>query len=495
MEKKIKFYTYLFNFIKTKPLSFKQRQQLVKQSGILDETWYLYHYRDVDIDAALHFAIHGLNEGRIADAKHLDLWTGIIDPSLIHDLREQVFSKNPVVMPYAAWLLGRWFASRELWKEALEVVSVLVSKQGLKKVSTPVFLLWIDALRLTGKLKKAQKVLFKRLTYEYSVDLRLSQANLINESAINVEVKTEKWFESINGIFDYHQLASISLLDSLNKLSIDNLKCITSSNVVDKQKDLISVVVPCFNAASIIKTTIRSLQNQSWKFLEIIVVDDASTDDTVDVIRVMAVDDERIKLVTLEENSGAYFCRNYGVSLATGEFITVHDADDWSHCQKLELQVMALEQDASYMASFSSWVRVSSDMEFGSWQTPSGWNGWVHRNTSSLMVRKQVIEDIGFWDNVICNADTEYHQRILMYYGNDSIIQVLPSVPLSFGRFHAQSLTQLGPTNIFTIFSGLRKDYTEAYMNWHQTIESKSDLYMPLNAGKREFEVPAAMLR
>jgi hypothetical protein len=481
----------------SKPLSFKQRANLVKQAGILDEQWYLNYYQDVDIDAALHFAIHGFQEGRMADERHLQLWSAQDSSELIDELHKQVLTKNPVVMPYAAWLLGRWYASRQCWKEALEVVSILVSKQGMLNVSTPVILLFVDALRHTGKVKKAKKVLLKRLKDQSSVDLKLSLANLIVAFKDDSIPKATEWLDIVNTIYVDKGLEAIGIKESHSR-SIDSIECVLNQHIAnDKsfQDSLVSIVVPCFNASAHIETTLRSLQHQSWQQLEIIVVDDASTDNSVELVQALADQDSRIKVVELQQNSGAYFCRNYGVSVSNGDYITVHDADDWSHCRKIELQVKAIQHSDSSMASISSWVRVSEDMQFGSWQTPSGWAGWVHRNISSLMLKKQVIEAIGYWDNVVCNADTEYYQRLLKYFGDDCVLHVLPDTPLAFGRFHAQSLTQVGPTNIFSIFGGLRKDYTDAYLNWHCSIKSREELYMPMHSAKRIFEVPPKMNR
>jgi hypothetical protein len=416
---------------------------------------------------------------------------------LVKELHKQVLTKNPVVMPYAAWLLGRWYASRGRWKEALEVISILVSKQGMLKVSEPVFLLWIDSLRFMGKAKKARKMLLKRLKVQPSIDLKLSLANVIAELEEDVVLKSFNWLNTLNSIYVDKGLETISIGDN-HPRSIDNIACALKLDTAsDKilRRSLVSIIVPCFNASAHIEAMIRSLQNQSWKNIEIIVVDDASTDNSVELVKALANQDSRLKVLELEQNLGAYYCRNYGVSVCNGDFITVHDADDWSHCRKIELQVKAIQHSDSSMASISSWVRVSEDMLFGSWQTPSGWAGGVHRNISSLMLKKKVVEDIGYWDNVICNADTEYYHRLVKFYGEGCISHVLADTPLAFGRFHAQSLTQLGSTNIFTIFGGLRKDYTDAYMDWHQSVQSKDDLYMPLNAKKRAFEVPLEMLR
>ena len=93
-------------------------------------------------------------------------------------------------------------------------------------------------------------------------------------------------------------------------------------------KELVSIVIPTYNAANFIVDTILSVLNQSHSDLEVIVVDDCSTDDTVSIVKKMCDEDFRIRLVSLEKNMGGPAGpRNIGVAAAGGKWVCFLDAD------------------------------------------------------------------------------------------------------------------------------------------------------------------------
>lgn len=105
---------------------------------------------------------------------------------------------------------------------------------------------------------------------------------------------------------------------------------------------LISVVIPTYNREGVIKQSIDSVLTQTWSNLEIIVVDDCSTDQTETLIR--SLQDERIRYVKNSRNMGAGGSRNIGMQHARGEYIAFQDSDDIWHFQKLEKQMKALKE-------------------------------------------------------------------------------------------------------------------------------------------------------
>lgn len=88
---------------------------------------------------------------------------------------------------------------------------------------------------------------------------------------------------------------------------------------------MISVIIPVYNKVTCIKKTIQSVLNQSYKNIEVLCVDDGSTDGTIEVIR--SFEDSRIKLFS-KKNGGVSSARNYGIEHATGEWFFFLDADD-----------------------------------------------------------------------------------------------------------------------------------------------------------------------
>ncbi|HFF5272228.1 TPA: glycosyltransferase family 2 protein, partial [Acinetobacter baumannii] len=103
--------------------------------------------------------------------------------------------------------------------------------------------------------------------------------------------------------------------------------------------NLVSIITPSYNSAKYIGKTIDSVISQTYKKWELIIIDDCSTDSSVEIIKDYENKDNRIKLIQLKENSGAAVARNTGIQLARGRFIAFLDSDDSWLPEKLEKQL------------------------------------------------------------------------------------------------------------------------------------------------------------
>jgi teichuronic acid biosynthesis glycosyltransferase TuaG len=102
---------------------------------------------------------------------------------------------------------------------------------------------------------------------------------------------------------------------------------------------LVSVVMPAYNAQRWIAQSIRSVQSQTMRNWELIVVDDCSSDRTRQIVEELAAEDPRIKLVCCEENGGVAKARNRGMDLSKGDYVALLDSDDLWYPEKLEHQL------------------------------------------------------------------------------------------------------------------------------------------------------------
>lgn len=109
--------------------------------------------------------------------------------------------------------------------------------------------------------------------------------------------------------------------------------------------ELVSIITPTYNAEKFIKKTLKSVQNQTYQNWEMILIDDASTDETVKIISDFAKKDSRIKLFKLEKNSGNGFARNVALEKIVGKYIAYLDADDLWFPMKLEKQIQFLKEN------------------------------------------------------------------------------------------------------------------------------------------------------
>ena len=117
------------------------------------------------------------------------------------------------------------------------------------------------------------------------------------------------------------------------------------------EEKLVSVCINAYNSADVIAQTIESVLNQTYKNLQIIVVDDCSTDNTAEVVK--SFDDERIELYSLPKNGNISNANNECLHRARGEYIAHLDSDDIWVADKIEKQVKFLEENPQYGACFS----------------------------------------------------------------------------------------------------------------------------------------------
>ena len=110
-----------------------------------------------------------------------------------------------------------------------------------------------------------------------------------------------------------------------------------------KKQPLTSVVIPAYNAEVFLERTLRSALRQTHSNLEVIVVDDGSTDKTRVIAEAAAATDDRVRILSVP-NGGVAKARNIGIAEANGEFVAFLDADDLWHPTKIELQVAAMSR-------------------------------------------------------------------------------------------------------------------------------------------------------
>ena len=220
----------------------------------------------------------------------------------------------------------------------------------------------------------------------------------------------------------------------------------------------VSIIVPAFNCIATLASTIASMTQQSWEALEIVIVDDASDDGTASVARALATTDSRIKVVGHSTNLGAYGARNTGLAHSNGEFITVCDAGDWIHPQRIELQVLDLLR-SGHPWNWSQLVRADSSLRFR--PRSRGLGRFVHDNPSSLMFHRSVFDACGSWDSVRVSGDTEFRTRVLGVTGL-APRRVVKGCPLSFALVEQHSLTQRRATRDRSRYRGVRREYLDS---------------------------------
>lgn len=132
---------------------------------------------------------------------------------------------------------------------------------------------------------------------------------------------------------------------------------------MSKKKPLVSVVMPAYNSEKYISEAIESILNQTFKDFEFIIIDDASTDKTWDIIQDYAKRDARIVSLKNDSNLRISFTLNKGVLIARGKYVARMDADDWSYPDRLGKQVEVLEKNPETVICGGSIDVANIDMQ------------------------------------------------------------------------------------------------------------------------------------
>ena len=313
-------------------------------------------------------------------------------------------------------------------------------------------------------------------------ELAPAQADLLDIQRIRQAAFSDtSWIEAMNCFYSRMGMSRIRVTGNDSLPLLDRLE---SDTQVGLDGPRVSVIMPTYSPGPGIWTAVRGLLQQTWKNTEIIIVDDASPAEYRDVFLELENLDPSIRVLRQEENAGAYVARNRGLAVATGEFITVHDDDDWSHPDKLALQVSALLDDREKVASTSAHIRTTADLIFRRVNTQPS---YLQMNYSSLMFHRSLIEKIGAWDTVNRGADGEFLLRIITRFGSSKIAE-LSDKPLSLSRVWSGSLTSGEMARGY--FAQSRLLYREAFRKWHRETK-KAGLKLFLDPDQpRPFPVP-----
>jgi len=256
----------------------------------------------------------------------------------------------------------------------------------------------------------------------------------------------QKAIESLNTYFQKVKLFEIRKQNNLYPLYIDNL-CI-KDKIYSEIKGLtpVSIVITAHNEQTLLPFSLSSIINQTYKNIEIIFVDDASTDDTIKVFENTCRENRfsNYKIICMEKNSGPFVTRNIGIKYCAGSYITFHDADDWAHPQRVEEQVKVL-QSSDKVASISQLVRIKPSGElFSKHIYPLNRMAMV-----SLMFKREVLEELGFFYTDLLGADTEYFERIQYCYGKNNVANIKKVLTLAAHRPNSRTTSEVTGTPKF----------------------------------------------
>lgn len=198
--------------------------------------------------------------------------------------------------------------------------------------------------------------------------------------------------------------------------------------------DFVSVVIPTYNRSNLILRAINSVLNQTYSNIEVIVVDDCSSDNTREIVQ--SITDERVKYLCLEKNMGACAARNKGIEAARGDYIAFQDSDDEWHLNKLEVQMKKMK-NANADVSFCNFIKVSksennkNEFPVGIQEDFIDYENLIRKSivsTQCIVARKTCFSEIRFdtnlprlqdWDVIL-----ELSKKFSVYHIDDALVNM-----------------------------------------------------------------------
>ena len=265
------------------------------------------------------------------------------------------------------------------------------------------------------------------------------------------------------------------------------------------EKGLVSVIIPTYNRARFIWETLQSVLSQSYRPMEVLIIDDGSTDNTAEVVeqwqnRVRAEKGLLVKYF-YQVNMGPGSARNYGLLESRGQYIQFLDSDDLLSRNKISAQIEALRSNLDCQAAYCAWRTLFDGgiFKYGPYyQTAAAGSRdemlrgyiadtWFLPHHSYLFTRTAIIT-VGPWDtNLVLQDDADYLIRMLF---NQVCFKYVPSVHVDYRRHlsvhvsafsgWASSIKMKEKAYLFLKDKGIVERYRCDFRKWYQTLLNKA---------------------
>lgn len=347
-------------------------------------------------------------------------------------------------------------------------------KNPLKLIILP-YLLLKDYLNFKKYLKNVlnefsvanKNIPFKKFL-KSGFDNEINVLNYLNQQFIKNNLDTIFINKKLNNIYEYF---------SKNE----------NSNDIILNGPLVSIIMGAYNAEQSIGSAIHSILNQTYHNLELIIIDDASTDRTQEIIKKFILKDKRVKLIINKINVGTYISRNYALKYANGDFITTQDADDWSHPQRIETQIKILKKNPQILLCYAKAIKFKKNNILEIYDDKN-----LYDLFATILFRRNILEKLGTWDNVRISADSEFLNRFNYLYGNLALAKL--NHPLLLMFFHENNLTNDMLTKVGFKLQGDRLKYIQGSKYFLSTLRDENELNYEFPLNRRRFPAPKKII-
>lgn len=287
-------------------------------------------------------------------------------------------------------------------------------------------------------------------------------ADLLNPYVTGRDDASGEWLRGFNAPLSDAGLSPVAI-DSTAETPFDGLTSTVAPGT--ECGPMVSVIVTTFNPDPVeIRTAVHSILRQSWQNLELLLVDDHSNENTIAPLEKLAAEDPRVRLIRLPVNGGTYRARNAGIREACGKYVTGQDTDDWSHPERIAMQVAVFEGEPGLSGVTTAANRTDDNLvKMAPGHSP-------HRRCEvSLMLRVEDARTLGGYMPVRKAADSEFRERLEAWSG---VQTRLIDAPLYMIRMSAGSLSR---TDFRPGWSHhARRAFWGAYKFWHRSAHRES---------------------
>lgn len=210
--------------------------------------------------------------------------------------------------------------------------------------------------------------------------------------------------------------------------------------------DLVSVIIPNYNRKLIINKAIKSVLEQSYNNIELIIIDDGSIDNSYEYLKDKYQQEKRIILLKIT-HSGVSAARNKAIKIAKGKWIAFLDSDDFFHLDKIAKQIKYLQENPNYKICHSEEIWFKNQVRINPKKKHLKIGGDIFKRSvelcsisiSTVIIHQDIIEDIGLFDeNLPACEDYDYWLRVTAKY---KILFLPEYLTTKFGG-HADQLSQ-----------------------------------------------------
>lgn len=300
----------------------------------------------------------------------------------------------------------------------------------------------------------------------------------------------EQWLLHTNEYLKQFDLAPVALLHS-NESRFMRLTAATPRQLADGP--LISVIMPAYNTERTLEFAAQSILSQTWRRLELIIVNDASSDSTQEIAERLKQLDSRVHVLCNPCNVGPYVSKNAALHIAKGDYIACHDADDWAHPERFERHLrMMSDCQPRTPATLFGMLRIDESGRYTRFAKvgTNSFDGALATAYVSCIFETQFLRTVlGHWDDVRFAADSEIIGRAEAALGH-----ALPRLRC-LGMFCLDTPTGLtnhgqNGCNYSQGLSPTRFEYREAFRCWHAEQVKSNSAFIDFPQMSRKFPCP-----